>query len=55
MFENLADIDDKLAGFAWLMTGRCYQQLGQNYNAKKACENANRTKQAGKLMEAIWF
>ncbi len=32
--------DDKLAGFAWLMTGRCYQQLGQIEPADKAYEKA---------------
>jgi tetratricopeptide (TPR) repeat protein len=32
--------NDTKAGFAWLMTGRCYQQLGNDKLAEKAYDNA---------------
>jgi len=32
--------NEKNAGFAWLMTGRCYQQLGQKQLTQKAYDNA---------------
>jgi tetratricopeptide (TPR) repeat protein len=33
--------DEKMAAFAWLMTGRCYQQLGDTDLADKAYQNAS--------------
>ncbi|MCI0498225.1 MAG: tetratricopeptide repeat protein [Planctomycetales bacterium] len=32
--------EDELAGFAWFMTGRCYQQMGQAFQANAAFEKA---------------
>ncbi|MCD6175344.1 MAG: tetratricopeptide repeat protein [Planctomycetes bacterium] len=34
--------DDELAGFAWFMSGRCYQQLGRNRQANIAFERAEK-------------
>jgi len=38
-FYKIAD-DDELGGFAWFMSGRCYQQLGQTRQANSAFEKA---------------
>lgn len=43
----------KTGGFAWLMTGRCYQQLGQHDLANKAYENANRLNPESKLSSLL--
>jgi tetratricopeptide (TPR) repeat protein len=40
-FYKITD-DDKLAGFAWFMSGRCYQQLGRNRQANIAFERAEK-------------
>ncbi|MDH4202509.1 MAG: tetratricopeptide repeat protein [Phycisphaerae bacterium] len=38
-FYKITD-DSELAAFAWFMSGRCYQQLGQNRQANAAFEKA---------------
>ena len=38
-FYKIVD-HEELAGFAWFMTARCYQQLGQNIQANAAFEHA---------------
>jgi tetratricopeptide (TPR) repeat protein len=38
-FYKITD-DDELGGFAWFMSGRCYQQLGRNRQANMAFERA---------------
>ena len=38
-FYKITD-DSELAAFAWFMSGRCYQQLGQNRQANIAFEKA---------------
>ena len=43
----------KLGGFAWLITGRCYQQLGQHDLADRAYENANRLSPDSKLSSLL--
>ena len=40
-FYKITD-DDELGGFAWFMSGRCYQQLGQNRQANIAFERAEK-------------
>lgn len=45
--------DKKLAGFAWLMTGRCYQQLGQTGSADKAYEKAVNLNSESKLVTLL--
>lgn len=40
-FYKIAD-DDALGGFAWFMSGRCYQQLGRNRQANLAFERAEK-------------
>jgi len=45
--------DKKMAGFAWLMTGRCYQQLGQSDLADKAFENAAELGRDSKLITLL--
>ncbi len=44
---------EKMAGFAWLMSGRCYQQLGQNVLADKAYENASQLDPQSKLISLL--
>jgi tetratricopeptide (TPR) repeat protein len=45
--------NNKNAGFAWLMTGRCYQQLGQEQLARKAYDNAARLSPDSKLVSLL--
>jgi tetratricopeptide (TPR) repeat protein len=40
-FYTITD-DDELGGFAWFMSGRCYQQLGRNRQANVAFERAEK-------------
>ena len=40
-FYKITD-DDELGGFAWFMSGRCYQQLGRNRQANIAFERAEK-------------
>ena len=40
-FYKITD-DDELGGFAWFMSGRCYQQLGRNRQANVAFERAEK-------------
>jgi len=48
-FRQVTD-DDELAGFAWFMSGRCYQQLGQNRQANAAFEKAEKLDPNNPLM-----
>ncbi len=43
----------KMGGFAWLMSGRCYQQLGQHDLADRAYENASRLNPESKLTNLL--
>ena len=45
--------NDKMGGFAWLMSGRCYQQLGRQSLADKAYENASRLNPQSKLISLL--
>ena len=45
--------NSNLSGFAWLMSGRCYQQLGQHVLADKAYENASRLNPQSKLVSLL--
>lgn len=45
--------NEEMGGFAWLMSGRCYQQLGQDALADKAYENASRLNPQSKLISLI--
>ncbi|MBE0534708.1 MAG: tetratricopeptide repeat protein [Phycisphaerae bacterium] len=45
--------DKKMGGFAWLMSGRCYQQLGQHDLADRAYENASRLNPESKLTSLL--
>jgi tetratricopeptide (TPR) repeat protein len=41
--ESFAGVvyNKKLSSFAWMMTGKCYQQVGDNEKAKKAFEKVD--------------
>ena len=43
----------EMGGFAWLMSGRCYQQLGQHALADKAYENASQLNPQSELVSLI--
>lgn len=43
----------KTGGFAWLMSGRCYQQLGQRSLADKAYHNASQLNPDSKLVTLL--
>lgn len=43
----------RLGGFAWLMSGRCYQQLGRQDLADRAYENASRLNPESKLTSLL--
>jgi tetratricopeptide (TPR) repeat protein len=45
--------DKNMAGFAWLMTGRCYKQLGQTDLADKAFQNAAELGHDSKLITLL--
>ena len=45
--------NDAKAGFAWLMTGRCYQQLGNDKLAEKAYDNAAKLSPDSKLLSLL--
>ena len=45
--------DKKMAGFAWLMTGRCYEQLGRTDLADKAYQNASELKPDSELVTLL--
>lgn len=45
--------DDELAAFAWFMSGRCYQQLGQNRQANAAFERAEKLDPNNQLIESF--
>jgi len=45
--------NDKDAGFAWLISGRCYHQLGQEQLAQKAYDNAARLSPDSKLLSLM--
>jgi len=45
--------NDQNAGFAWLISGRCYQQLGQKQLARKAYDNAARLSPDSKLLSML--
>ncbi len=45
--------DKKMGGFAWMMTGRCYQQMNLNDNAQKAYDNARRLDPDSKLVSIV--
>ncbi len=45
--------DKQLGGFAWLMTGRSYQQMGQLTQAQIAYENASRLNPDSKLVSLL--
>lgn len=51
-FNKVSD-DDELGAFAWFMTGRCYQQLGQNRQANAAYERAEELDPNNKLISAF--
>jgi tetratricopeptide (TPR) repeat protein len=44
---------ENLAGFAWLMTGRCYEQLGKNDLADEAYQNAAELNSDSKLITLL--
>ena len=43
----------RIGAFAWVMTGRCYQQLGLADHARKAYEKASRLKPESKLLSLL--
>jgi len=43
----------RIGAFAWTMTGRCYQQLGQAARAKKAYEKAARLSPGSELLSLL--
>lgn len=45
--------DEELAAFAWFMSGRCYQQLGQNRQANTAFEKAEQLDPDNELISAF--
>jgi tetratricopeptide (TPR) repeat protein len=45
--------NEKMGGFAWLMSGRCYQQLGRQALADKAYENASQLNPQSKLISLL--
>ncbi len=45
--------DDELAGFAWFMSGRCYQQLGRNRQANIAFERAEQLDPDNQLISSF--
>ena len=51
-FEKIT-AHEKMAGFAWLMTGRCYQQLGQSELADRAYQNAAELKPDSELITLL--
>lgn len=51
-FSRLTN-NPQMGGFAWLMSGRCYQQLGRQTLADKAYENASRLNPQSKLISLL--
>ncbi|MHC4834971.1 MAG: tetratricopeptide repeat protein, partial [Planctomycetota bacterium] len=51
-FYKITD-DDELAGFAWFMTGRCYQQLGRSRQANIAFERAEKLDPDNQLIKSF--
>ena len=51
-FRKIAS-DKQLGPFAWLMTARCYQQLGQTARADRALENAKHLDPDSKLVALL--
>ena len=57
--ETFADViyNKKVSSFAWMMTGKCYQQLGDNSRAKKAFDKVEtsqaNTRMLGLLADAM--
>lgn len=45
--------DDKLGAFAWFMTGRCYQQMGQMIQANAAYERAEKMNPDNELIKTF--
>ena len=45
--------DKRIGAFAWTMTARCYQQLGQAARAKKAYEKASRLSPGSELLSLL--
>lgn len=48
-FSRVTD-DEELAAYAWFMTGRCYQKLGQTIQANSAFERAEKLDPANELV-----
>ena len=51
-FYKITD-DSELAAFAWFMSGRCYQRLGQNRQANAACEKAEQLDPSNELIASF--
>ena len=51
-FYKITD-DDQLGAFAWFMSGRCYQQLGQNRQANAAFDRAEKLDPDNELIRSF--